>query len=469
MNFWDYSVWGFFDLVTVLLFALIIANILKRHIKFLQVSLIPTSVLAGLGILIVSTIYKAVTGNNMFDVKAFNYAGTTNLEIVTFHCLAFGFVAMTYSSKKKKLSKKRAGEIFDTGVTTVSSYLLQGLLGLGITIIAAGFVTGLISGAGILLPFGYGQGTGQALNFGSLYENDHGFAGGKNFGLSIAALGFLSASIGGVIHLNIMKAKGKIRTISNENTNNTDAVTQESAEPAAESKPKKFINGGLEDLTIQISTVFITYMLAYFLIAFLGGLLPGFKSVLYGFNFLIGVLIASLIKLIINGMKKANIIDDDYINPEQMDKLGSFFFDLMIVAGIAAIQLDLLKEYWPTLLIMGILGLLITYFYNRFVAKVLFPEYAEEQFLVMYGMLTGTASTGVILLREIDKDFTTPAADNLVYQNFPAIVFGFPMMLLGALAPVEPVKTLIILAVFFLVMNIILFRRQIFLRKRNKN
>lgn len=44
----------------------------------------------------------------------------------------------------------------------------------------------------------------------------------------------------------------------------------------------------------------------------------------------------------------------------------------------------------------------------------------------MYGMLTGTASTGIILLREIDKDFKTPAADNLVYQNSPAIVFGFP-------------------------------------------
>ena len=65
----------------------------------------------------------------------------------------------------------------------------------------------------------------------------------------------------------------------------------------------------------------------------------------------------------------------------------------------------------------------------------LFPEYTEEQFLMMYGMLTGTASTGGILLREIDGSFRTPAADNMVYQNFPAIVFGFPLMLLANLAP----------------------------------
>ncbi len=85
---------------------------------------------------------------------------------------------------------------------------------------------------------------------------------------------------------------------------------------------------------------------------------------------------------------------------------------------------------------------------------------------MMYGMLTGTASTGTILLREIDSDFKTPAADNMVYQNFPAIIFGFPMMLLATLAPKKPTLTLVILILFFLVMNVILFRRSIFKRKK---
>ena len=99
--------------------------------------------------------------------------------------------------------------------------------------------------------------------------------------------------------------------------------------------------------------------------------------------------------------------------------------------------------------------------------KKLFSEYYEEQFLMMYGMLTGTASTGTILLREIDGEFKTPAADNMVYQNFPAIVFGFPMMLLATMAPVKPLMTLIILIAFFAVMNIILFRSIIF-KKESK-
>jgi ESS family glutamate:Na+ symporter len=137
----------------------------------------------------------------------------------------------------------------------------------------------------------------------------------------------------------------------------------------------------------------------------------------------------------------------------------------MVVAGIAAIRFGVLEDFWGIILIMGVVGAVITYVYNRAVAKSLFPEYVEEQFLTMYGMLTGTASTGIILLREIDGDFQSPASDNMVYQNFPAIVFGFPIMLIATVAPVRPVMTLILLAVFFVIMNVILFRSKLFGKK----
>ena len=186
------------------------------------------------------------------------------------------------------------------------------------------------------------------------------------------------------------------------------------------------------------------------------------KAVIYGFNFLLGVLSATLCKAAMNFLKSKNIIKKEYTNDFLMTRASNFFFDIMVVAGIAAIRLGVLQDYWGIILIMGVVGLTITYIYNHFVAKVLFKDYPEEQFLAMFGMLTGTASTGIILLREIDGDFKTPAADNLVYQNFPAIVFGFPLMLLATLAPVKPISTFLILLGFFLVMNIILFRNFIF-------
>ena len=201
----------------------------------------------------------------------------------------------------------------------------------------------------------------------------------------------------------------------------------------------------------------------------LGNLLPGMRSVIYGFNFILGVLSASTLKVVVSFLRKKRIVKKEYINNFLMTRISNFFFDLMVVSGIAAIRLGILGKYWGIMLILGLVGLVVTYVYNYFVAKKLFPAYSEEQFLMMYGMLTGTASTGTILLREIDGEFKTPAVDNMVYQNFPAIVFGFPIMLLATFAPKKPILTLIILIVFFIFMNLILFRNMIFKRKKNIN
>ncbi len=456
-NFWDSSVWGFFNVMAVLLGSLLAANILKRSIPWLKNSLIPHSVLGGGILIVVAGIYKAFTGNIMFDTQFFGGHGTVLLELLTYHMLALGFTASALQTSDSKMSRQRTIEIFNTGVTTVSTYLLQAILGFSISLVAVLVVKDFFPAAGVLLPFGYGQGTGQAMNYGIIYENEFGFDGGKSFGLTIAALGFLSASIGGVIHLNLLRRRGhQFRDQVAEGAIRSEEIQSEGEIPMQES---------IDKLTVQIALIAVSYMLAYFLMALLGSLLPGMKSVIYGFNFLLGVLTATLVKTVMGKLKKAGHIHREYINNFLLTRASNFFYDIMVVAGIAAIRLSALEDYWGIILIMGVSGAVLTYFYNRLVAKTLFPDYAEEQFLTMYGMLTGTASTGVILLREIDGDFRTPAADNLVYQNFPAIVFGFPMMLLATLAPVKPALTMAILILFFLAMNVLLFRSKLFRRK----
>ena len=460
-NFWDFSVWGWMALMGVLLGSLLVGNILKKTIPLLQQSLIPTSVLGGAILLIVAAIYKGVTGNVMFDEPMFGSNGTANLEVITYHALALGFIASAFKTTGGKLNKQRTVEIFNTGVTTVSTYLLQGIFGLAITMVAALTLPDLLAAAGVLLPFGYGQGTGQALNYGNIYEVEHGFVGGKSFGLTIAALGFLSAAIGGVIHLQIIKRRGLlVHSSRRDGSTHTDRVEGEGEIPMQESMDK---------MTVQIALIVVAYMLTYGIMALLGSFLPGMRSVIYGFNFLLGVLSATLIKVLLNSLMKVGIVKKKYTNNFLMTRTSNFFFDIMVVAGVAAIRLDTLENYWGLILILGFVGLVVTYIYNRIVAKTLFPDYAEEQFLTMYGMLTGTASTGVILLREVDGEFLTPASDNMVYQNFPAIVFGFPMMFLATLAPTKPVLVLIIFILFFAVMNVILFRSRIFRHRTSKN
>jgi ESS family glutamate:Na+ symporter len=252
-----------------------------------------------------------------------------------------------------------------------------------------------------------------------------------------------------------MKRKGRLNLAHKKDELNEEVIENENEIPMQES---------IDKMTVQIALVLLAYLMTYALMALLTKLI-GMQSVIYGFNFLFGVLMASVIKLVAKFSHKKGIIKKYHRNNFLLDRISNTCFDVMVVAGIAAIRFDVLGNYWLVLIILGVVGALITYFYNRFIARKFFADYAEEQFLMMYGMLTGTASTGMILLREADEGFKTPVADNLVYQNFPAMVFGFPLMLLANLAPKEPWLTFAILVAFLLVMNIILFRSYIFKRK----
>ena len=68
----------------------------------------------------------------------------------------------------------------------------------------------LFKASGILLPMAYGQGPGQANNVGTTYEA-LGMAGGRSFGLSLAAAGYLCACVVGVVYLNIYGRKSLLK------------------------------------------------------------------------------------------------------------------------------------------------------------------------------------------------------------------------------------------------------------------
>ena len=70
---------------------------------------------------------RLITGVAFFNADFFGGNGYAVLEIITYHCLALGFIASSFKASDKKMTKKRAGEVFNTGVTTVSTYLIQAI------------------------------------------------------------------------------------------------------------------------------------------------------------------------------------------------------------------------------------------------------------------------------------------------------------------------------------------------------
>lgn len=468
MIYSNLNVWAFLMIIAVLLISMLLGNILRMFIPGLKKTLIPVSVLGGVMLLIVSTITYYCAGNYFFNLSLFggngdngSMSGMGVLELITYHTLGIGFVASGMRTSKKKFNKTRAAEVFDSGLTTVNGYLIQAFVGLIVSLIAAYLLhtDGMISAAGILLAFGFGQGTGQAMNFGKNFE-EYGFTGGSNFGLTIAALGFLVACIVGVIYINVMRHKGQIKIVEKEKLNSL-ADYEDENEISVVSSMDKF--------TVQVAIVLAVYAASFGIMYGLSRLIPSLATTLFGFNFFIGVLLTLPVKAVLNKLYDKKLIKKQIINNFMMDRIGGFAFDLMIVAGVAAIQIPLLVSYWGVLLILAVVGAFVTWFYVNFVCKRKFSGYRHEQFLAFFGMLTGTASTGMILLREIDGTYRTPASENLVFQNLPAMVFGIPLMFLANFAPKSDLNALItciIVGVAFVILNLVLFRDKIFKRKK---
>ncbi len=455
-NTWDYDFWSAIVQIGILLVAIMVGNVLRKTIPFVRKSLLPSAVIGGLIIFA----FKFIPAVNKFIDTKF-------MEGLAYHCLALGFISIALKTDSNR--SDGTGIVIKTGAIVVSTYLVQGVVGLVVTILLSLVMSNVLPASGILLALGFGQGPGQALNFGSVYEG-YGFAGGKSFGLTIATVGFLVACIGGVIYLNILKRKKRLLDAeSGEFTETVEEAIAPNDIPLTES---------IDKFTVQVAFVLGTYLLTFLVMFGLTavidtGILGKFgentlKPLIWGFNFLFGTLFALLVKQMMFLLRRKNVVKKDYINNFLLNRVSGFVFDIMILAGISAIEISAVKELLLPLFIVCALGTAATFAYLNFVCKRIYPTYRYQAMVSLFGMLTGTASTGIILLREIDPKFSTPAANNLIMQSVPAMCFGFPMLLLAGYAPTSMTASIITAAAcvgLFFVMTFVVF----FKPKRRKS
>ena len=119
----------------------------------------------------------------------------------------------------------------------------------------------------------------------------------------------------------------------------------------------------------------------------------------------------------------------------------------MIIAGIGSIEIEDLSGLWLPFILMSIAGAVVTLFHLRYVCKKVYKDYYYEGMLSMYGMMTGTISSGVLLLRELDPQLKTPAANNLVIGSSFAILLAAPLLVLVSLAPKSALMTFMVLGI----------------------
>ncbi len=444
----DYSgantnLWNFFIYMGILASALLVSNVLLRKSTFIRKTYMPTAVLAGFLLL-------------AFRNLGILYIPTDFLEMVTYHGIAIGFIALSLRSTAEGDTSQGKG--FLSGALIISTYMMQAVAGLILSLgLSYTFMPGLFKASGILLPMGYGQGAGQANNVGGTYEA-LGFAGGQSFGLSLAAAGYLCACVVGVIYLNVLAKKG--RKVSSDNDYISGSITVDTFEDKGEAP----LSESVDRLSIQMCLVLLTYLFTYLVTIGLTQLISAvspsagsmLSPLLWGFNFIIGSMLALLIRMILKALRKSKIMTRQYQNNYLLSRISGLAFDLMIVSGISSINFSELSGLWVPFLLMAVTGGVTTFYYLRWLCKVVYPGYEDEAFVSMYGMLTGTISSGVILLRQLDPTFKTPAANNLITGSSFGIVLGAPLLILIGLAAKSVPMLLLTLGLAFAYMVVLI-------------
>lgn len=405
---------------------LLAATIMRAKIAFFQKYLIPNSIIAGFLLL-------------PFYNYVFPSFGITSgrLGEFAYHLLSLSFIAMTLKSdavdKGSATKKENRRNITATAVLILSQFGLQAFVGLILTLIFIHSITpDLFHSFGFLLPLGFAQGAGQAYAIGEGWKV-FGIQDAANIGLAFAAIGLLSCFAGGIFLIHHGVKKG---WISREFT---DSIKKDDVRTGLYGRGKQLPIGSyqttqteaIDSMTFNLIIVLLTYFLTYLLLTGIGKLLSPLGNIgrelgtnLWGISFIFASIMALIIKRIFLLTKNDHLLDRKTLN-----RISGVSVDIMVTSAIAAISLVIVSRYWLPLAITCVFGIALTVLFIPYMGSRMFTDHKFLRSLLVFGVSTGTLSTGLALLRVLDSEFETPVASDYSYASGMTFVLAIPFIL----------------------------------------
>lgn len=418
MNSWilDITAGQFFLDFAWMGFLLVLATALRSKVPFLQKYLIPANLLAGtLGL------FVGMNGLEWIDLTS------ERLGVYVYHLLALLFIALGLRAPKKRLglSSIKFGLIF------LSVYLVQAIIGLLIALLLFYTVMPeLFVGIGFLPPLAFGMNPGIAYTIGENWEQ-FGFESGGIVGLTFAAFGFLVAYTVGIWLVRRGIKNGEAAYIDSDGELSEDVRTGIFRKP----KPNRSerittASESIESFTFHVGLIGLTYIITYGFVKLLeSGLIrigaENEVTTLWSFHFIFAAIIAIAVRKLMDSLRISKVVDD-----VTMTRCSNLFMDFMIVASVAAISFLVVAKYWVPLLTISITVAFATWGIIYYLTNDAFEEFRFERFAAIFGNMTGTLQSGLVLLRILDSGMKSPVSFNLVYGSGIALVFGFPLLIL---------------------------------------
>ncbi len=171
-----------------------------------------------------------------------------------------------------------------------------------------------------------------------------------------------------------------------------------------------------------------TYLLTYLVVKAICSVISD-KSVadnLYNMMFVWGIFAANIVRAF---MRKTRC--DYLIDRELQTSITNFMTDTLIVACMMSISIQMITHYMIPIILVCIVTVAVTAIVG-FMFAVRSGEYYVERFMALFGFATGTAVTGMLLLRMVDSEYKTLVAEEIVWWNIlqmlTAVVMGIAVM-----------------------------------------
>lgn len=398
--------------------AILLATAIRAKFRFFQKYLIPNALTAGFLLL---PFYN-------FVLPAMGYSANKLGELV-YHLLNISFIAMTLRSSPPKVKGHSGGGVLGMAGGILSGYALQALLGLGLTLL---FLPGLFPSFGLFLPLGFASGPGQSYAIGKGWEA-MGFAGASTVGLTVAAIGYLWGCFGGIWLINHGHRKGWLDGDGPAKLDDRTILT------GIVPREKERLIGcrlttdsdSLDSFSFHVSAVVFTYLLSYlflrlltWLLHFAGPMGMELATNLWGLNFVFSAIIAIFVRRLVDATKLDYLLDDDTLS-----RITGFSVDFMLAGSIAAISLTFVIEYWFPIALMTTLCGLMTLVVTPWMCSRMFRDSRFERMLMIYGVNTGTLSTGLALLRVTDPEFRTRVASDYMLSAGLTFAMAIPFIM----------------------------------------
>ncbi len=393
-----------------------LGHLLRMRVRLLRKLYLPSCVIGGLLGLAVLQIASA-TGGTVPEAWTAGWGKLPGLLInVVFACLFLGVKLPKFSTLWRRAGPQLAyGQVVAWG---------QYVVGVGLVLALLGPLFGVSAMFGGIIPVGFEGGHGTAGGMGPVFAK-LGWPEGKDFGLASATAGIISAIVVGMVLVNWATRRGyTVRRQDPQDVPEDDTIGVIPVDRRPSAGKLTVSADAIESFTLHLVIVGAAILLGYFMqqgLLALGWLV---QRSLLALDWGVGAGAAfcrimdsfPLFPLCMLGGLIVQILEERFDRHRLIDlgltrRIQNSALDFLVVAAIATINIRAMIPSLGPFFIIVAAAIAWNVFCVVVLARRMLPDAWFERSIAEMGQSMGVTATGLLLLRVVDPDYETPAAD----------------------------------------------------------